>query len=218
MLFKYYLFYVENWIFISVIQCYLDFINYKCYLVDFFILKVFVFVFACYKIKISDKMPRLFVCNLGENYRPSDVTELFDDYGTIKNLNLKGKYGFVDLEYDSDCKEAMRDLNGRSFNGGRLIVQWAKKEHNNNESSHDNKDDRRSESSRSYRYNDSPPLASSDRYKNQPQRKRCSDGRFRISNWRVIVSGTLVFTFFSHILLLNTFSSRATLLLSFTFL
>ena len=160
-------------------------------------------------LKISDKMPRLFVCNLGDNYRPDDVTQLFDNYGKVKNLNLKGKYGFVDLEYDSDCREAMRDLNGRSFNGGRLIVQWANKENNNNnESCHEkyyNKDDRRSGSSRSCnRYNsDSPPPPSSDRHNNQHQRrKKCSDGRFRISNWRVIVSGTLVLILFSPIALL----------------
>jgi RNA recognition motif-containing protein len=34
-------------------------------------------------------------------------------------VNLKGKYGFIELDDADDAEDAVKDLDGKSFNGGR---------------------------------------------------------------------------------------------------
>ena len=35
---------------------------------------------------------------------------------------MKGKYGFVEIESKEDAEDAIHDLDGKSFNGGRLVL------------------------------------------------------------------------------------------------
>jgi hypothetical protein len=36
-----------------------------------------------------------------------------------RNINIKGKYGFIELDEAEDAEDAVKELDGKSFNGGR---------------------------------------------------------------------------------------------------
>merc|ERR1712106_855347 len=72
------------------------------------------------------KMPRLFLGNLGHDCRERDIEKFFHGYGDLKHVNIKGPYGFVELDDKRDAEDAIRDLNGKSFNGGsRIRIEYA---------------------------------------------------------------------------------------------
>ena len=64
-------------------------------------------------------MPRLFLGNLGHDCRQRDIERLFRGYGELRNVNIKGQYGFLELAGKQEAADAIRDVNGKSFNGGR---------------------------------------------------------------------------------------------------
>ena len=37
----------------------------------------------------------------------------------FRNVNIKGKFGFIEIEDEGDAEDAIKDLDGKSFNGGR---------------------------------------------------------------------------------------------------
>jgi len=112
-------------------------------------------------------MPRLFLGNLGYDCRTRDLEDLFKNYGPVSNINVKGKYGFVEIDNKEDAEDAIHDLDGKSFNGGRIRIEF----------SNAYTGDYRGGSSRGR-------SRSRDRYDAPP---RFSDGRFRKSNYRIVV-------------------------------
>ena len=67
------------------------------------------------------KMPRLFLGNLGNDCRQRDIEKLFDGFGELRNVNIKGQYGFLEMDDKRDAEDAIKEVNGRSFNGGRYV-------------------------------------------------------------------------------------------------
>merc|ERR1712086_608855 len=83
---------------------------------------------AAYRVILVNKykMPRLFLGNLGHDCRERDIEKFFHGYGDLKHVNIKGPYGFVELDDKRDAEDAIRDLNGKSFNGGsRIRIEYA---------------------------------------------------------------------------------------------
>jgi hypothetical protein len=39
-----------------------------------------------------------------------------------RNINIKGKYGFIEFDEAEDAEDAVKELDGKSFNGGRYAV------------------------------------------------------------------------------------------------
>jgi len=101
-------------------------------------------------------MPRLFLGNLGHDCRQRDIERLFEGFGELRNINLKGQYGFIEVESKEDASDAVRKVNGQNFNGGRIRVELANA------------------------CSDSDPRDSG-------SRTRVSDGRYRRTNYRIIV-------------------------------
>lgn len=71
-------------------------------------------------------MARVYIGNLGTDCRESDIEKLFRDYGRVTAIDLKGVYGFINFEDKRDAADAIRDVDGKSFNGGRIRVDRAK--------------------------------------------------------------------------------------------
>jgi len=71
-------------------------------------------------------MARVYIGNLGLDCREHDVEKLFRDYGRITDIHLKGVYGFLNFDDKRDASDAIKEVNGRSFNGGRIRVDYAK--------------------------------------------------------------------------------------------
>jgi len=71
-------------------------------------------------------MPRLFLGNLGHDCRERDIERFFKGYGDLRHINIKGPYGFLELDDERDAEDAIKDLNGKSFNGGsRIRIEYA---------------------------------------------------------------------------------------------
>jgi len=121
-------------------------------------------------------MPRLFLANLGHDCRQRDIEKIFRDYGEPRNINIKGKYGFVEVDDKEDAEDAIRDLNGISFNGGRLKIEYSKSYTGN-----DRGGDRARRGSRD---GDRGRFGDRDR---QPPGRVVSDGKYRRTNYRLIV-------------------------------
>eukprot|EP00092_Neocalanus_flemingeri_P039971 GFUD01043540.1.p1 GENE.GFUD01043540.1~~GFUD01043540.1.p1 ORF type:complete len:338 (+),score=92.23 GFUD01043540.1:51-1016(+) len=116
-------------------------------------------------------MPRLFLGNLGNDCRERDIEKLFRDYGELRNVNIKRQYGFLELDDKRDAEDAIRDVNGQSFNGGsRIRVEYA----NGNDRGGDR--DRRGGGDR----------RGGDRDRDTRGRP-VSDGKFKRTNYRLVV-------------------------------
>lgn len=114
-------------------------------------------------------MPRLFLGNLGHDCRQRDIERLFRGYGELRNVNIKGQYGFLELDDREDAADAIRDVNGKSFNGGsRIRVEYA-----NAYTGNDQGGDR-----------DRQGRGDRDR---DTRGRRVSDGKYRRTNYRLIV-------------------------------
>ena len=57
-----------------------------------------------------------------------NFTQVYRSYGRFvhisdcfRNINIKGKFGFVEIDNEDDAEDAIKDLDGKSFNGGRLV-------------------------------------------------------------------------------------------------
>lgn len=70
-----------------------------------------------------EKNPQIFIAKLSSNVREKDLEYEFRRYGTIKNVELKRGYAFIEYENYKDADEAIRDMDGRKFEGNRIVVQ-----------------------------------------------------------------------------------------------
>merc|ERR1711936_862506 len=110
-----------------------------------------------------DIMPRLFLGNLGHDCRQRDIEKMFRGYGDLRNINIKGQYGFLEIDDKDDAEDAIKDLNGKAFNGGRIKIEF------------------------SYAYSGTDRDKRKGRRDDRETRGRVSDGRFRRTNFRLVV-------------------------------
>ena len=79
-------------------------------------------------------MKRLFVGNLSFSLREDDVRSLFEQYGTVGQVQLvtdrdSGQsrgFAFVDMQVDSEAEAAINGLNGYELDGRALNVNEAR--------------------------------------------------------------------------------------------
>lgn len=77
------------------------------------------------------KMPgvqsfKLFIGNLDENTKATDVRPLFEKYGKVLECDVVKNYGFVHFQNETDAREAVANLNGYVINGNAIKVENAK--------------------------------------------------------------------------------------------
>jgi RNA recognition motif-containing protein len=74
-------------------------------------------------------MMKIFVANFDEDINEDDLEALFGKYGPVTNVtvwfnertNRSQGFGFVETSDDADAERAIERLNGRWWNGRRLI-------------------------------------------------------------------------------------------------
>jgi len=70
---------------------------------------------------------KVYLGNLSEDCRERDIERFLKGYGRIRNIVLKdGNYGFCEFDDRADARDAVRDLDGKSFMGGRVRVEHAR--------------------------------------------------------------------------------------------
>ena len=72
---------------------------------------------------------RLFVRNLSYSVTNQQLKELFEDYGTVKSVNIiEGKgFGFIEMASQEEAEKALESLNGVEFEGRGLVVERPRK-------------------------------------------------------------------------------------------
>ncbi|XP_059628214.1 serine/arginine-rich splicing factor RS2Z32-like isoform X1 [Cornus florida] len=69
---------------------------------------------------------RLYVGHLSSRTRSRDLEDLFSRYGRIRDVDMKRDYAFVEFSDPRDADDARYSLNGRDYDGSRIIVEFAK--------------------------------------------------------------------------------------------
>ncbi|PWN39563.1 hypothetical protein IE81DRAFT_326398 [Ceraceosorus guamensis] len=69
---------------------------------------------------------RIYLGHLSPDVRRGDLEDLFKGYGKINDIRLMGSFGFMEVESGQDADDLVKDFDGKSFMGDRLIVQIAK--------------------------------------------------------------------------------------------
>jgi RNA recognition motif-containing protein len=77
---------------------------------------------------------KLYVGNLGYSIGKNELEKMFGEHGTVNSAQVitdrasgasKG-FGFVEMQSDRDAQAAIAALNGKSVEGGNLIVNEAR--------------------------------------------------------------------------------------------
>jgi len=73
---------------------------------------------------------KVYLGNIPDDTRDRDVEKLFKGYGRIRNVVIKrneqGTYGFCEFDDMRDAQDAVKDLDGSRFLGGRVKVEHAR--------------------------------------------------------------------------------------------
>ena len=75
----------------------------------------------------------MYIGNLSYNVRESDLRDVMEEFGTVDSVKLiidrdtrrsKG-FAFVEMPEDSEAQNAIRDLNGATYEGRQTVVKEA---------------------------------------------------------------------------------------------
>eukprot|EP00268_Persea_americana_P039681 TRINITY_DN392_c0_g1_i3.p1 TRINITY_DN392_c0_g1~~TRINITY_DN392_c0_g1_i3.p1 ORF type:complete len:307 (+),score=43.66 TRINITY_DN392_c0_g1_i3:424-1344(+) len=69
---------------------------------------------------------RLYVGRLSSRTRSRDLENRFSRYGRVRDVELKHDFAFIEFSDPRDADDARYSLNGREFDGSRIIVEFAK--------------------------------------------------------------------------------------------
>jgi arginine/serine-rich splicing factor 4/5/6 len=70
---------------------------------------------------------QIFIAKLSSSIREKDLDYEFRRFGNIKNIQLKRGYAFIEYEDYKDAEDAVKDMDGRKFEGQKIVVQHASK-------------------------------------------------------------------------------------------
>ncbi|WP_456088334.1 RNA recognition motif domain-containing protein [Parabacteroides sp.] len=75
----------------------------------------------------------MYIGNLSYNVKESDLRDVMEEFGTVDSVKLiidrdtrrsKG-FAFVEMPEDSEAQNAIRDLNGATYEGRQMVVKKA---------------------------------------------------------------------------------------------
>lgn len=72
---------------------------------------------------IRDRNPQIYISKLSSTVREKDLYDRFDKYGDIRKVQLKTGYAFIEYYNYRDAEYAVDRMDGRTFEGHRIIVQ-----------------------------------------------------------------------------------------------
>lgn len=72
-----------------------------------------------------DKNSQIFVAKLNSSLNEKDLDHEFGKFGSIKNIQLKRGYAFIEFEDYKDAEYAIKEMDGRKLEGQRIVVQQA---------------------------------------------------------------------------------------------
>lgn len=67
--------------------------------------------------------PQIYISKLSTSIREKDLEEKFGKYGAIKRVQLKNGYAFVEFSDYKEAEHAVESMDGRNWEGQRIVVQ-----------------------------------------------------------------------------------------------
>lgn len=81
---------------------------------------------------------RIYIGRLSRRTRAQDIRDVFSKFGTIKSLDMKSDYAFLEYEEEKQAKEAIRKMDHEELDHHQIIVEEAiPKRKSHGPSSHD---------------------------------------------------------------------------------
>ncbi len=75
----------------------------------------------------KERNTQIFVAKLTTGVREKDLDYEFRRFGSIRNIQLKRGYAFIEYEDHKDADDAIKEMDGKRFEGQRIVVQQASK-------------------------------------------------------------------------------------------
>eukprot|EP01124_Arcella_intermedia_P027498 TRINITY_DN538_c0_g1_i5.p1 TRINITY_DN538_c0_g1~~TRINITY_DN538_c0_g1_i5.p1 ORF type:complete len:326 (+),score=19.64 TRINITY_DN538_c0_g1_i5:14-991(+) len=69
---------------------------------------------------------KLYIGNLSSRTDERYLKDAFTKYGRIVTVEMKRRYAFVDFQRKSDAEAAISSMDGKEFDGSKLIVEWTR--------------------------------------------------------------------------------------------
>ncbi|KAI4528226.1 hypothetical protein K525DRAFT_216372 [Schizophyllum commune Loenen D] len=69
---------------------------------------------------------RLYLGKLPPDTAPEDVKKTFGAYGTVVDCRVMTGFGFIEYESSKDAEDAVNEMNGKTFNGNSIAVEFAR--------------------------------------------------------------------------------------------
>lgn len=66
----------------------------------------------------------IFIKNLPYGITEREIKSKFDKYGEIKSINPKNGFCFIEYTNEASSKEAIREMNERTFEGRAILVKY----------------------------------------------------------------------------------------------
>ena len=66
---------------------------------------------------------KIYVGNVGEEVRKTDLKTEFDKYGNVTDIYITSGCAFITFESDEMADEAVKNMDGFDFNGAKLRVE-----------------------------------------------------------------------------------------------
>jgi len=70
-----------------------------------------------------DRNPQVYIAKLSSHVRERDLAEKFEKYGDIRRVQLKNGYAFIEYYDCRDAEYAVERMDGKLFEGQRIVVQ-----------------------------------------------------------------------------------------------
>lgn len=65
---------------------------------------------------------QIYIAKLHKRTREDELKEAFSKFGRIKDVVLKHTYAFIDFEDHEAANQAVKEMDGKPFNGGEELV------------------------------------------------------------------------------------------------
>ena len=70
-----------------------------------------------------DRNSQIYIAKLSPSIRERDLADRFEKYGDIRRIQIKNGYAFIEYFDYRDAEYAVERMDGRTFDGHRIIVQ-----------------------------------------------------------------------------------------------
>ena len=73
---------------------------------------------------------KLFVTKYPYYFKERDIGDLFEKFGSLKEIAMKANYAFVEFDDPADAEDCIKEMDGKNIEGKRIVVELTKQNNN----------------------------------------------------------------------------------------